>query len=391
MQDRFIPSRAGVEQFVSVYNVDKGKQSKFNKYMGGTILGDLDARLILPARPWRSHLGLYLPQNNYNKKRRLRSSSTPILVLDAPELKCNYYHNLLDWGKSGVVSVALSKSVWNWSHDASLFVTSDTFITSLRWNPAGHRLAVGLDDGTVNLFDIETSQQVHSFSTHDGGVNALAWRNDQFFSSGGDDQRVIHHDCRQRRVVHDLVIQTQQVCGLAWSPDGSTLAAGGNQNCCHILDIGTFRVRHVLRQHSAAVKALAWSPTVRNHLATGAGSEDKHIRIFDTSSGACLGKHNTGSQVCSLTWAMLPYNNKTELLSTHGYYCHDLIRWAYPTFQNLDTYKKHTKRVLYSAVSPDSSTVCSLGEDEQLCFWKIWPVGATPRAQKKQCLVSIIR
>ena len=42
--------------------------------------------------------------------------------------------------------------------------------------------------------------------------------------------------------------------------------------------------RHVFI-HDAAVKALAWAPFQCNLLATGAGSADGKIRLFNTSSG----------------------------------------------------------------------------------------------------------
>lgn len=34
-------------------------------------------------------------------------------------------------------------------------------------------------------------------------------------------------------------------------------------------------------QHEAAVKAIAWNPRERNTLISGAGTSDRHIRLFN--------------------------------------------------------------------------------------------------------------
>lgn len=54
---------------------------------------------------------------------------------------------------------------------------------------------------------------------------------------------------------------------------------------------------HVLNDHQAAVKALAWSSNERNILASGGGTADRCIKFWNTSSGVLLNSVDTGSQV----------------------------------------------------------------------------------------------
>jgi cell division cycle 20-like protein 1 (cofactor of APC complex) len=50
-------------------------------------------------------------------------------------------------------------------------------------------------------------------------------------------------------------------------------------------------------EHTAAVKALAWDPHVPGVLATGGGTQDKHIRFWNVLNGSMLNELDTGSQV----------------------------------------------------------------------------------------------
>jgi WD40 repeat protein len=66
-----------------------------------------------------------------------------------------------------------------------------------------------------------------------------------------------------------------EVCGLAWSPDGEQLASGGNDNMLCVWNLGGTAPAHVMTQHQAAVKALAWSPHQPRLLASGGGTADR--------------------------------------------------------------------------------------------------------------------
>ncbi len=83
-------------------------------------------------------------------------------------------------------------------------------------------------------------------------------------------------------------------------------------------------------------------------LATGGGTADRTIKIWNAANGKCLNSVNTGSQVCSLIWN----KNEKELLSSHGFSENQLCLWKYPSMERLAELKGHTGRVLYMCQGP---------------------------------------
>jgi len=159
-----------------------------------------------------------------------------------------------------------------------------------------------------------------------------------------------------------------EVCGLKWSPDGSLLASGGNDNLLNIWDIrhSITEAKFSMNHHLAAVKALAWCPWQSNLLASGGGTNDRHIRFWNTSDGSCLNAIDTKSQVCSIVWS----KEYRELVSSHGFAQNQLTVWKYPTMTKVTELNGHSSRVLHMAISPDGQQVASAAADETLRIWK---------------------
>lgn len=81
----------------------------------------------------------------------------------------DYYLNLLDWGKSNVLAIALENSVYLW--DASTHATSELVsisddkgpVTSVSWAPDGCHIAIGLNNSEVELWDSTACKKVNNF------------------------------------------------------------------------------------------------------------------------------------------------------------------------------------------------------------------------------------
>jgi cell division cycle 20-like protein 1 (cofactor of APC complex) len=209
-------------------------------------------------------------------------------------------------------------------------------------------------------------------------VGALSWHNTTL-SSGSRDCSILSHDFRAPAPIGRLGGHKQEVCGLRWSHCGSQLASGGNDNRLLIWSVHSSSPQLRFSEHTAAVKAIAWSPHQKGLLASGGGTADRCIRFWNTQAGAPISSVDTGSQVCNVCWS----KNVNELVSTHGYSQNQISVWKYPSMGKVATLSGHTLRVLYLSVSPDGESIVTGAGDETLRFWSVFP-GLKPKGGHSQ-------
>lgn len=389
---------------------------RYNAYFLGEVMGDMSAatdyargdntpRRVLnfngTPSSRRSPSPTYLVDSPYSSKyntspigeagrivmnahqRTLREfNHSSIKILDAPDLKDDFYLNLIDWGSNDILAVGLGTSVYLWNAETSkvnrLCEYPDDSVTSVCWASGANRLAVGTNRGYVYLYDTEIMRRIRRWEGHTGRTGSLAW-NFNVLTSGGRDHKIFHHDVRvATENFCELTDHTQEVCGLKWNPEGTMLASGGNDNNLIVWESTSPRLLHRFEEHTAAIKAIAWSPYTRGLLASGGGTADKTIRFWNAMSGVAISSYTTGAQVCNLAWS----TREDELVSSHGFSSsadstsnNQVLVWkADPeNFERLATLSGHTSRVLYMSMSYDSSTVVTGAGDETLRFWELYP------------------
>ncbi|KAK8965430.1 Protein FIZZY-RELATED 2 [Platanthera guangdongensis] len=127
-------------------------------------------------------------------------------------------------------------------------------------------------------------------------VGALAWSS-SVLSSGSRDKIILQRDIRaQDDFVSKLAGHKSEVCGLKWSYDNRQLGSGGNDNRLFVWNQHSNQPVLKYSEHTAAVKAIAWSPHVHGLLASGGGTADRCIRFWNTTTNSHLNCIDTGSQ-----------------------------------------------------------------------------------------------
>lgn len=231
-------------------------------------------------------------------------------------------------------------------------------------------MGLGTSTGEVQIWDCETQRELRTMASHRGAIFAQAW-SEHVVSSGSADCEIHHHDVRVRdHLVGRLVgVHTGVVCGLAYSDDG-LIASGGNDNVVCIWDTrsGGSTPMRTLREHRAAVKALKFCPWQRHVLATGGGSADRRVCLWNATTGRLMMERDAESQVTGIAWGV----QERELVTSHGYSRNQISLWKYPSLSKIVDLEGHAERCLDMAQSPDGAVICSAAADETLRFWKVF-------------------
>src|SRR3990167_286040 len=280
-----------------------------------------------------SPIGLKSQKLLTSPKRNVRKiSRTPFKILEAPTIQDDFYMKLVDWSSKNILAVALTSSVYLWNAVTNRVtklceMANRESITSVRWVQRvresffyyyfnlnwifflivffliiffllfwifwelsflkklanrlvqGTHLAIGSNNGAIEIWYISVKKKIRTYTNHSTRVGALDWCG-HTLTSGSRDRSIYHRDVRTPEP-YSLLLKghKQEVCGIEWSPDGRMLASGGNDNQLLIWDKRGTTPLIKYDDHTAAVKAISWSPHQRGLLASGGGTADRCIRF----------------------------------------------------------------------------------------------------------------
>ncbi|KAI9501635.1 WD repeat-containing protein slp1 [Coemansia spiralis] len=387
--DRFIPNRNAMDIASSQFNIARadseqpldGATIAYHEEVARACGVSINKRILTfkeeaptsekdDLRQIYSRVALKSTASAVTKRRIL---NIPERVLDAPGMVDDYYLNLLDWSRSNTLAIGLDQSVYLWNANTGdvnslCQLEGEAYIASVKWTADGSYLAIGTSEGDVQIWDAESQSKIRTMSGHQARVGVLSWER-HTVSSGCRDGSIWNHDVRvANHKIAELVAHSYEVCGLTWRSDGALLASGGNDNLVNIWDARSTVPKFTKTQHTAAVRALAWSPWQLNLLATGGGSYDRHVHFWNTTTTARLNSIDTGSQVTSIQWS----SEYRELVTSHGLPHNHLALWSYPSLAKVIDIPAHDTRILHTALSPDGQTIATSASDESLKFWRIF-------------------
>lgn len=234
-------------------------------------------------------------------------------------------------------------------------------VWSSLFSPDGQLLATAGDDGLIKLWKPGETQPTREFK-HVNAVRGLAFARDGKTLFAGDRDgglRLWSIDA------DEPVAQAEQpgaVYAVAISPDGQTVATAGTDKIVRLWNAQTLSPKLPLEGHAGPIYGLAFGNDGRHLASVG---WDKTVRIWDTGSGL-LDRSWEGHS--GDVWGVA-YSPDGKRLATGG---HDgtLKLWNASTGELIATYLGHMAAIHAVAFSPDGKELASGSRDGSVRIWE---------------------
>lgn len=234
-------------------------------------------------------------------------------------------------------------------------------VNKVRFSPNGKILASCGNDGSIRLWDIVSGNNTQTIAGHIGIVHDMMFSpNGQNLVSCSDDGTVRLWDISTQKM-KILKRYSKKVRCVAFSPDGRTIASGGDNR---IISIYSTEIEDTIQtlelKHKDTVFCLTFSPdswTLAN------GIFDGTIRLWDqsTNNKEVLRLHQPGTYntVFSPDDRMLASGNKDGTI----------ILWDKLTGKTKNILNGNIRNVRSSAFSSDGLTLASICVDRRISLW----------------------
>jgi hypothetical protein len=178
-------------------------------------------------------------------------------------------------------------------------------IAAVRWSPDGSRIASAGWDRAVAITDATSGAMLRRLEGHRSFVKAVDWstRNQTVASGSLEAPSVVVWQPQAGWRAIAAAGASGSVEALAWSPDGSRLAAAANDETVRVWD-ATGTLVHVFGADLIGAPGFAWSPDSARLAVV-----DRRVSIYDVNSGSRIRQwpaHDDGYSVRVIGWAADP-------------------------------------------------------------------------------------
>jgi len=249
-------------------------------------------------------------------------------------------------------------------------------VWSVAFSRDGRTLASAGGDTLIHLWDPGTGSELRRLESHTGSVRAVAMSNDgRLLASGGEDGIVYLWEPRTGHQPRRLEGHTGSVYSLTFSPDGSLLLSGGRDASLRLWRTSNGQplntpaayrpqlVEKGLPEPKNPVRAVAFSPDGRT-LASGGDAGLELIEDLPNASSPLRREVYPGFV------RAVAFSPDGRTLAFSG--DDNFVRlWDVKTGALISRLKGHSRPVWAVAFSPDGRTLASGGGDKKVLLWKV--------------------
>lgn len=363
----------------------------------------------VPAPPAQDRLGDALPPDAIRRlgSARLSHQGTVFCVAFSPDGK-----TLASGGGYYDATIRL----WNPQTGKEMLQLRDGgVVRDLAWSADGKLLLSASDGDGVRFWDTTTGKLVRHFPNRDGGTFHLALSsNGKTLAVGQSDraaadkyQLLCLRDALTGKELHRF--QVERAYNVVFSPDGQTVALGGEQKKIRLWEVSTGKELAALEGHKGGTYAVAFSPNGKllasggtygdpsaylwewpsrrlvhrlgtheygvhvirfsadgKTVATGSGNPNGIIHLWDAS---------TGKEICRLPGHRSPINGFSfspdgKTLASIGSWERTIRLWNVADATECSPYARHQGEVSAVAFTPDGRILATASHDQTVVFWK---------------------
>jgi WD40 repeat protein len=248
------------------------------------------------------------------------------------------------------------------SPEIATFAGGSGSVWSVAFSPDGKILATGDGNGTAQLWNPATGQQIRSLTTGSDLVWSVTFSPDgKILATGDDNSKAQLWNPATGQLIHSLDTGSALVSSVAFSPDGKILATGVG-GAAQLWDVATGQQIRSLNTGSVSVPvgSVAFSPDGKI-LATGVGGA---AQLWDVATGQQIGSLTNGFSSDSIAFSPVG-----KILAAGG--GNGTALWNPATAQQIGTPFTGVGEVDSVAFSPDGKTLATGDRDGTVRVWDV--------------------